>query len=150
MTSTEEFMRLARRAMIATAATLASALVANAAALAADAAKAPAFLTGIWATDEGCKKQAAIDAGGPTGVETTPEVLTPDGYKGWEGGCTFTSVRENGPGKWTVGTDCHEAVEDWQDVESWELDGAAGRLKVTVDDQLTEFVRCDAGKETKP
>ena len=42
----------------------------------------------------------------PKSVETTPEILTADGYKGWEGGCSFTSVKENGAGKWTVETDC--------------------------------------------
>jgi hypothetical protein len=146
MTRTEELIRAFRAATIAAAPFVAAPLATHA----ADPVKAPSFLTGVWATEEGCKKQAAIDAGGPKGVETTPEVLTADGYKGWEGGCTFTSVKENGPGKWTVGTDCHEAVEEWQDAESWELDSTGTRLKVTVDDQATEFVRCDAGKGTKP
>ena len=154
MTRREEFIRAAGRGIGTGPAAFAIAavfLVAPAAcALAADAAKAPSFLTGTWATAEGCKKQAAIDAGGPTGVETTPEVLTSEGYKGWEGACSFTSVKENGAGKWTVGTDCHEAAEEWQDDEAWEFDSATGRLKVTVDDQVTEFMRCDAGKETKP
>lgn len=141
----EEFIQRARVAMIA-----AVSLVATAAATqAADAVKAPDFVKGIWATEDGCKKQAAIDAGGPKSVETTPETLTPDGYKGWEGGCTFTSVTENGPGKWTVKTDCHEAVEEWQDTEQWELDSTGTRLIVMVEDQVTEFLRCDAGKEAK-
>ena len=115
-------------------------------AFAADAVKGPPFLKGVWATADGCKMQAAIDAGGPKSVETTPEILTADGYKGWEGGCSFSSVKEDGAGKWTVATDCTDAAEEWKDTEKWELDSAAGRLKVTVDDQTTEFVPCDAGK----
>jgi hypothetical protein len=114
-------------------------------ALAADKVKAN-FIKGVWATADGCKMHAAIEAGGPKNVETTPEVLTEDGYQGWEGSCSFVSVKENGSGKWTVETACAEGAEEWQDTEAWELDGAAGRLKVTVNDQMTEFVRCDAGK----
>src|SRR5690242_9159019 len=114
-------------------------------AIAADKVKAN-FIKGVWATADGCKMHAAIEAGGPKNVETTPELLTEDGYQGWEGGCSFASVKENGSGKWTVETACTEGAEEWQDTEAWELDGAAGRLKVTVNDQMTEFVRCDAGK----
>jgi hypothetical protein len=115
------------------------------AARAAETVKAP-FIAGVWATPDGCKLRAAIEAGGPKNVETTPEILTADGYQGWEGGCSFKSVKENGAGKWTVETACTEGAEEWNDTETWELDSAAGRLKVTVDDQTTEFVPCDAGK----
>jgi hypothetical protein len=113
---------------------------------AAETVKAPTFLAGVWATADGCKRQAAIDAGGPKSVETTPEILTSEGYKGWEGGCTFSSIKEDGAGKWTVATQCTDAAEEWKDTEKWELDSAAGLLKVTVEDKTTEFVRCDAGK----
>ncbi len=75
--------------------------------LAADARQRPSFLKGVWATADGCKMQAAIDAGGPKSVETTPEILTADGYKGWEGGCSFSSVKEDGAGKWTVDDRLH-------------------------------------------
>jgi hypothetical protein len=122
-----------------------AALALISAAHAAENVKAP-FIAGVWATADGCKMQSAIDAGGPKSVETTPEILTADGYKGWEGGCSFSSLKDEGAGKWTVETSCTDAAEEWKDTEKWELDSAAGRLKVTVNDQTTEFVRCDAGK----
>ena len=50
------------------------------------------FIEGTYASKEGCQKLAAIEAGTPRNVETVPEVLTADGFKGWEGACEFTKV----------------------------------------------------------
>lgn len=61
------------------------------------------FIDGTYASGEGCKKLAALEAGTPRNVETVPEVLTADGFKSWEGACEFTKVFEHDPGKVWVG-----------------------------------------------
>ena len=64
--------------------------------------KAP-FLGGTLATEEGCKKLKAIAAGTPRRLDTVPDVLDQDGFKGWEGACEFTQVLEHEPGRVWVG-----------------------------------------------
>lgn len=112
---------------------------------AAEGVKA-AFIDGVWATEEGCKKQAALDAGAERNVESVPETLTADGYQMWEGSCTFTSVEQGGKGGWTVKTACSQEAEQWEDTESWVLDPGGARLEVTLGNKKTVFVRCEAGK----
>lgn len=108
--------------------------------------KAP-FITGIWATEEGCGKLAKIDGGTPRSVETVPETLTADGYTTWEGGCTFSEIKEAAPGrKWSVKTSCVEGAEEWSGDETLELDATGKRLTVTVEDKTTVFVPCDSKK----
>jgi hypothetical protein len=119
--------------------------VGAAGARAADTVQA-SFIEGVWATEDGCKKQVAIDAGGDRNVETVPETLTADGYKMWEGSCTFTSIAKTGNGTWTVKTACGEEAEEWEATETWTLDPTGARLDVTVDGKTTQFVRCDGGK----
>jgi len=54
------------------------------------------FIEGTYATDEGCRKLALLEAGTEKSIETVPEVLTNEGFKGWESACTFTKVFEDG------------------------------------------------------
>jgi len=120
-------------------------LLSIATASAAEPVKA-SFLDGVWATEDGCIKQAALDAGADRNVESVPETLTADGYHMWEGSCTFASVAGNGERKWTVKTSCGQEAEEWEDTESWVMDPGGARLEVTLEDKKTEFVRCEAGK----
>jgi hypothetical protein len=114
----------------------------------AEAAEVKAtFLTGTWATEEGCQKVAALEAGSVRSVTTVPETLTQDGYATWEGGCTFSEIRETEPGrKWSVKTACVDGAEEWSDEETMELDASGKKLTVKVEDKTTVFVRCDSEK----
>lgn len=113
----------------------------------ANAAEKAAFVEGVWATEEGCAKLAALGTGTARSVETVPETLTADGYQTWEGGCTFTSIEETEKGRaWTVKTSCFESADEWTDTETFELDAASRRLRVTVEGEVTEFVRCETRK----
>ncbi len=106
-----------------------------------------AFITGTWATEEGCQKLAKIASGTPKSVETMPETLTQDGYATWEGGCTFSEIKETVPGRtWSVKTACVDGAEEWSDDETIVLDETGKRLTVTVEDKTTVFVRCESGK----
>jgi hypothetical protein len=105
------------------------------------------FIAGTWATEDGCEKLVKIAAGTPRSVETVPETLSAAGYDTWEGGCTFSEVKETAPGqKWAVKTLCVDGPEEWSDVETMEFDAAGKRLTVTVEDKSTLFVRCDSEK----
>lgn len=72
-------------------------------AAAADAKERASFIEGTFATEKGCKKLEAIAKGKPRNVETAPEVLTADGFAGWEGSCEFTKIFEHEPGQVWVG-----------------------------------------------
>ncbi len=101
---------------------------------------------GSYATKEGCEKLKAIDAGGDRNVETAPDVLTEDGFMGWEGACTFKSITEKEPGKmWSAAMDCAEGASEGPETDIFEkmLDGS---IKVTVMGNATTLVRCDAEK----
>lgn len=105
------------------------------------------FITGTWATEEGCEKVAKLAAGSVRSVTTVPETLTQDGYETWEGGCTFSEIKEPEPGrKWSVKTACVDGAEEWSDEETMELDASGKKLTVTVEDKTTVFVRCDSEK----
>lgn len=58
-----------------------------------------AFVDGIYAPGDGCKKLEALDQGTPKSIETVPDYLTPNGIESWEGGCEFTKVFEHDPGR---------------------------------------------------
>ncbi|MCB1519193.1 MAG: hypothetical protein KDJ37_01305 [Hyphomicrobiaceae bacterium] len=69
------------------------------------------FIDGSYATEEGCAKLKALAAGTPRSVETVPEVLTAEGFKGWEGSCEFTKIYEHDPGKsWVAVLFCVEGA----------------------------------------
>ncbi|MGD9667872.1 MAG: hypothetical protein AB7U75_02335 [Hyphomicrobiaceae bacterium] len=111
------------------------------------------FIEGTYATEEGCKKLAAIEEGGPRNVETAPEVLTADGFKGWEGSCEFTKVLEHEPGRvWLGFMVCMEgATIAPQSVVIVRGEGDNLEVGNDGDDQPEVYQRCDAGKgKTKP
>src|SRR5262245_53254204 len=84
------------------------------------------FITGTWATVEGCEKVAQLAAGSVRSVTTVPETLTQDGYETWEGGCTFSEINETEPGrKWSIKTACVDGAEEWSDEETMELEASA-------------------------
>lgn len=107
------------------------------------------FIEGTFATDEGCKKLAAIDAGAPRTVESVPEVLVAEGFKSWEGACEFTKVFEHDPGRvWLGFMVCSEgAIITPQSVVI--IKGEDDSLAVAADgeDEPEVYHRCDAGKE---
>ncbi|MBK9079456.1 MAG: hypothetical protein WBP38_03325 [Hyphomicrobium sp.] len=101
---------------------------------------------GTYATDEGCKKLAALAAGGDKNVGTVPETLTEDGFEGWEGSCTFTSFTEIEKGKkWKVLMHCTDGPDEGPESDIFER-LPDGKLKVTVMDNATIFQRCDTDK----
>lgn len=111
------------------------------------------FIQGTFATEEGCKKLAAIEAGGPRTVETAPEVLTEDGFKGWEGACEFTRVFEHEPGRvWLGLMVCSEgAVVAPQSMVFIKGEGETIEVAGSDQDEPEVFQRCDEGKgKTKP
>ncbi len=101
---------------------------------------------GVYATADGCKKLAALKAGADRNVGTVPETLSEDGFEGWEGACTFSSITETVKGKtWKARMWCGEGADEGPESDVFErLDD--GRLKVTVMGNTTVFERCDAAK----
>jgi hypothetical protein len=101
---------------------------------------------GTYATEEGCKKLAAIQAGGDKNVGTVPETLTEDGFETWEGACTFTSFTEKDKGRsWTARMACAEEALEGSEQDLFErMDD--GKIKVTVMEKATILQRCDAEK----
>ena len=101
---------------------------------------------GTYATDDGCKKLAALAAGGDRNVGTAPETLTQDGFEGWEGSCTFTSFAEIDKGKkWKVLMHCVDGPDEGPESDIFER-MPDGRLTVTIMDNATIFQRCDTDK----
>jgi len=135
--------RVRARVAISTAGAL---LALSTACAAAEEPVKASFLEGIWSTEEGCKRQAALDAGVEPNVETVPGTLSVEGYRMWEGSCSFTSIASSGPGQWTVKTSCGQEAEEWEDTETWVLDPGGARLEVALEGKRTVFVRCEAGK----
>lgn len=112
------------------------------------AGKKANFINGTFATADGCKKLDALAAGAARNVGTVPETLTADGFQSWEGGCTFTSIKQKVKGrKWVARMACGEAAEEHTETDTFvRLDD--GRLKVTVEGKATIFERCKT-KEAK-
>jgi hypothetical protein len=101
---------------------------------------------GTYATEEGCKKRAAIQASGDKNAGTVPETLTEDGFMSWEGGCSFTSFTEKDKGRmWTANLKCFESADESKESDVFErLDDR--RIKMTVMGNATLLQRCDAEK----
>lgn len=101
---------------------------------------------GIYATDEGCVKQALIESGGEQNVGTVPETLTEDGFSSWESSCTFTKITEKTKGRvWSAEMACASEAEEDTETDLFER-LADGKIKVTVQGKVTLFERCDADK----
>lgn len=117
-------------------------------ATAAGAKERAPFITGQYATAEQCEKLRAIERGTPENVETSPELLDADGFRNWEGGCSFTKVFEHEPGSsWLAFMICSEGmsmtaasyvfVKDEDTIEVYGAEQADGP---------EVFTRCDANK----
>lgn len=120
---------------------------------AAEAKERATFLSaGQYATTEQCEKLRAVEAGGPNNVGTAPELLTADGFHGWEGGCEFTKVFDHDPGKsWTAIMLCSEGMSSRPALYHFVKDVKEDRFEVTGPDSDDEgsaaYLRCDAKKE---
>ena len=113
---------------------------------AADELKAD-FITGTYVMEGRCGMLAKIEAGGDKNVETVPETLTSDGFNTWEGGCSFTSIKEQTKGRvWVAKMACAEEAEENEETDTFELNPADNSINVTVDGKVSRFVRCDADK----
>lgn len=120
--------------------------------MAAEGKDRAAFLTGQYATAEQCEKLRKIEAGGPKGVGTSPELLDAGGFHGWEGGCEFTKIFEHDPGKsWTAIMLCTDGPASSPGLYHFVKDETEDRFEVTGPDQdesgPAAYLRCDARKE---
>jgi hypothetical protein len=105
------------------------------------------FLKGQYATTEQCEKLRKIEAGGPKGVGTTPELLDADGFHGWEGGCEFTKIFEHEPGKsWVALMICSDAVSETPEMYSITKDETEDSFQIagSDDDEPGTYTRCEA------
>jgi hypothetical protein len=101
---------------------------------------------GTYSTAEGCKKLAALLAGGDRNISTVPETLTANGFEGWEGSCTFTSFTEIQKGKrWKALMHCVDGPEEGPESDIFER-LPDGKMKVTIMGGATVFERCDGEK----
>lgn len=108
------------------------------------AVKATFLGDGTYATADGCKKLKALVNGSERNISTVPETLTSDGFESWEGGCTFTSIKEvDRDKKWAVEMHCSEGPEEGPENDTFER-LPDGKIKVTAMDNVTVFERCDA------
>lgn len=117
----------------------------------AGAAEKAGFIDGTYATDEGCKKLALIEAGTERSIETVPEVLTDEGFKGWESSCTFTKIFEHDPGKsWVALLMCVDGPTMTPLTYAF-AKGDDGSVEVagSGDEKPEVFRRCDGGGEKK-
>jgi hypothetical protein len=114
----------------------------------AAAAEKATFIEGIYAMEGNCEAWAATQmddsgAAGPGAVE----ILTEDGFKTLEGGCTFVRIEEKAKGRrWVARMNCTGDAGEGEETDTFELDPASGHITVTVDDNKSDFVRCDAAK----
>lgn len=123
-------------------------LVASGAAVAKEKA---AFIEGTYATQEGCDKLDALAGGKPRSVESVPDVLTSDGFKGWEGACEFTKVYEHEAGRVYIGLMfCGEGATLAPQTYAF-IKGEDGSFEVAASgqDQPDLYVRCDQRKRKK-
>lgn len=98
---------------------------------------------GIWATAADCAKLKAIAAGGPRNIETDGEMLTADGYEGWEHSCAFVSVGERRKGQiWSVRSKCAEGLHAWVMNETFTKQ-PDGSFKVVSGKDTLVYQRCD-------
>ena len=100
-----------------------------------------AFIKGTYANDHECKKLRAIEAGGPKNVATAPELLTSDGFLGWENWCSFASITAATDG-FVAKMSCGEGPEEWTDTYLFKR-RADGAIDVTVKGKTERFRRCD-------
>lgn len=99
------------------------------------------FIKGTYATDHECKKLRAVEAGGPKNVATAPELLTSDGFHGWENWCVFASIKPKGGG-FAAKMSCGEGPESWIEIYKFKR-VADGVIDATEKGKTTRYKRCD-------
>ena len=105
------------------------------------------FISGTYAMEGRCEKLAKIKAGGDQNVETVPETLTSDGFNSWEGGCSFLSLEEKTKGRvWIAKMACVQEAEEFDETDTFELNPEDHSIKVTVDGDVSKYIRCDDEK----
>lgn len=118
---------------------------------AAEAKEQAAFIDGTFATEAGCAKLEALATGTPRNVETVPDVLTKDGFLGWEGSCEFTRIHEHEAGKVWIGLMyCVEGATMAPQTYAF-IKGGDDSFEVaaTGEDEPQVYRRCDAAKGKK-
>lgn len=127
---------------------LISLVAAAAAATSAGAKERATFITGQYATAEQCAKLRNVEKGGPENVETAPELLDADGFRNWEGGCSFTKIYEHEPGaSWLTFMVCTEGMT--MSAASYIFVKTEKAIEVYGADQADGpeiFTRCDPSK----
>lgn len=107
---------------------------------AADGVKAT-FIVGTYATAHECKKLRAVEAGGPKNVATAPELLTAEGFHGWENWCSFASIHPAGNGH-SAKMKCGEGPDGWTDTYLFKRRGPDA-IDVTIKGKTTRHKRCE-------
>ncbi len=111
------------------------------------------FLQGTFATETGCKMLKALSGGTPRRIETAPEVLTQEGFKGWESDCEFTKVFEHDPGRIWLGMKLCFAGPSIGPQTFVFIKGQGGNFEVAASgqDQPEIYVRCETAEgKNKP
>jgi hypothetical protein len=105
----------------------------------------------VYTTAKDCPLYKKLAAGGPRNLNTVPETLTAQGYRSWEGGCTFTNIVERYKGRlWTVSMRCSDgAIENRPRTEVWRK-AADGAITVSADKTVTTLIACAIDKPVAP
>lgn len=100
---------------------LASLLVLLLASPAAEAAVKARFLDGVYAmSTEACDKLKALAKGATRSINTVPWSVDRNGFDQWEGGCSFSRIRETAKGQsWSVTSFCEGNTPDENSTESY-------------------------------
>lgn len=70
------------------------------------------FVKGIFATENGCKQLKALSEGkAERSIKTVPEVLTREGFDGWEFSCEFTRIDQHNSSTWIGLMLCQEGAK---------------------------------------
>ena len=97
---------------------------------------------GTYSPTTGCKKLKDIENGrAAPNISTYPLILTRQGTRSWEGGCSFESIRETKPNTFETKMQCSEGSEEYEETMTFtRLD--ADRIKVASGEEALVYERC--------
>lgn len=103
---------------------------------------APFIGEGTYSPTTGCKKLEDIQNGkAAPNISTYPLTLTREGTGSWEGGCTFTSIRDVKPNVFESKMQCSEGAEEYpQTVTFTRID--ADHIEVRSGTEALVYERC--------
>lgn len=103
---------------------------------------------GTYSPTTGCKKLKDIENGrAAPNISTYPLILTRQGTRSWEGGCSFESIRETKPNTFETKMQCSEGSEEYEETMTFtRLD--ADRIKVASGEEALVYERCKGLKGT--